>query len=140
MGAADSFGYGADGQLAKRSSEQHVTLCLQRVESRGKAHHLEGPSPKQRTMLLASAKAAEAPSAEELAQFDARLSVEVTRTPPEMASGLIEELRRLGWLGSQLRSPEELRPRIDLAWQAYKRAEDQWRAGMAAEQPSPKHE
>jgi len=137
--SADSFGYGVDGQLAKRYSEHHIAVCQRRIEERGAAHHTLQPSPKLRAMLQASAKAAEAPTPEELTAFDSRVTVEVTQMPPAMALAVIEELRRLRWL-SALRGADELMPRVEVAWQAYQRAESQWRAGVAAAAPDPHRE
>lgn len=135
--SADTFGYGVDGQLSKRYCEQHVAVCQKRIEDRGAAHHALHPSPKLRSVLHASAKAAEAPSAEELTAFDARVSLEVTRSPIDMAMEVIVELGRLQWLAT-LRAPGELRPRVEVAWQAYERAESQWREGAAvAVEPQP---
>lgn len=128
--SADTFGYGADGQVSKRYSDQHVSLCVSRVEERGAAHPIMHPSPKLRTTLQASAKTAEAPSPEELAMFDGRVSANVVDGPAENAVRVVEELRSLRWL-EKLRSAEELRPKIEVAWQAYRRAESQWRAGAA---------
>jgi len=129
---ADMFGYGPDGQLSKRYSDEHVSLCRSRIEQRGAAHHMLQPSAKLKGMLHNLAKTSEAPAPDELAMFDGRVTVEVTQGLPQMAAGIIEELRKLKWF-DQLRSAEDLKPKIDLAWQAYQRAESQWRAGAAAE-------
>lgn len=138
--SADTFGYGADGQLAKRYCEQHVSVCQRRIDERGAAHHSLHPSTKLRSTLLAAAKASEAPSAEELTAFDGRVSVDVTKSPTDMAVEVIEELRRLRWLAS-LRSPAELKPRVEVAWHAYQRAESHWREGAAvAAEPEPRRE
>jgi len=139
--SADSFGYGADGQLSKRYSEQHISVCLGRVESRGAAHHFLTPSPKLRGILQGAARVAEAPSADELTNFDARVCLDVTKSPLDMASDVLEELCRLGWMGSFLRSASELKPRIEVAWQAYQRVESHWRAGVGvATEPEPSAE
>lgn len=127
--SADSFGY-AHGQISKRSSEQHLALCTQRVESRGAAHPSVHPSPKLRGMIHGAAKAAEVPSAEELVAFDGRVSADIVQSPLESSLRVVEELRGLRWL-EKLRTAQELRPRIELTWQAYQRAESQWRAGEA---------
>lgn len=130
--AADAYGYGADGQISKRISDQHVFLCVGRIESRGAAHHTLTPSPKLHATLRNIAKTAEPPSPEELAQFSCRVSVDLAKSPSTIAFAVIEELRRLKWL-QNLRSTAELRPKVEVACQAYQRAESQWRDGAAIE-------
>jgi len=125
----DIFGYGADGQLSKRYSEQHVSLCIGRIEERGLAHPSLYPSPKLRAMLQSAAQAANAPTPDEVTQFDGRVSVNVLQAPPEAARAVLDELRSRGWVPS-LASAEELLPRTEVAWQAYQRAEKQKRQGV----------
>eukprot|EP00928_Gymnodinium_smaydae_P039398 TRINITY_DN26928_c0_g1_i1.p1 TRINITY_DN26928_c0_g1~~TRINITY_DN26928_c0_g1_i1.p1 ORF type:complete len:592 (-),score=97.18 TRINITY_DN26928_c0_g1_i1:38-1648(-) len=129
----DNFAYDRDGQLVKRFSEQHIDICRNRIQSRGAAQYASGlrPGPKLRTSLQSAAKAAEAVSAQELSEMDAHLSVDVSLSATEMATYVIEELRKLGWLAN-LRSKTDLQPRIEVAWQAYQRAEAQWSASEAA--------
>lgn len=135
--ASDTFGYGADGQLSKRLSEQHVALCAGRVEERGRAHQTLQPTPKLRGNLQSLAKAADAPSPEEGAQFDSRVSVDVSLPPPELAAQVLEHLRGAGWLPN-LKGVEEMRPKLEVAWQAYQRAEAKWREGAALDDgPAP---
>ncbi|CAE8643362.1 unnamed protein product [Polarella glacialis] len=128
---SDVYGYGADGQLSKRFSEQHVALCAERVESRGAAHHSLIPSPKLRGALQQMARAAEATSTEELRHFDTRLEIDVAKSPPEAAMFVIEAIRAKGWMES-LSPMEDLLPKVEVAWQAYQRAEEQWRKGSGS--------
>lgn len=130
--SADSFGYGADGQLSKRLSEQHVALCAGRIERRGKAHSSLFPSTKLRGFLQSTAKSAEEPKPEEVVQFDARVDVDVAQSAPEIARSVIKSLRSLDWLPN-LPKDEDLQPRTDVAWQAYHRAEELLRQGQGAE-------
>mmetsp|Transcript_2572 Transcript_2572/g.5955 ORF Transcript_2572/g.5955 Transcript_2572/m.5955 type:complete len:566 (-) Transcript_2572:212-1909(-) len=131
---ADTYGYGTDGQIAKRFSDAHVSLCIRRISSRGPAHDTLWPSPKLRATVQAVVRSAEAASPDEMAQFDARISMEVAQSPPEMALAVVEEFRALQWFVG-LRSADDLRPRIEVAWKAYQRAEQQWRAAAAEMEP-----
>mmetsp|Transcript_31899 Transcript_31899/g.85316 ORF Transcript_31899/g.85316 Transcript_31899/m.85316 type:complete len:539 (-) Transcript_31899:18-1634(-) len=127
---ADSYGYGGDGQISKRYSENHISLCVRRIELRGAAHQALHPTPKLRATLQNAAKIAEAPTPEELGQFDGRITAEVSQTPPELALCVIEEMKKLQWL-----SCGKTRTKSDVAWQAYQRAESQWRAGATEVEP-----
>ncbi|CAL1148112.1 unnamed protein product [Cladocopium goreaui] len=100
--SSDVFGYGADGQLSKRFSQNHITLCAERIEARRSAHPVLRPSAKLQGVLRKEAKAAEPPSPAELRNFDARLSLEVADSPVQQ---------------------------VELAWQVYARAQDALRQG-----------
>lgn len=127
---SDTFGYGSDGQLSKRVSDQHVALCAQRVEHRGSAHHALHPSAKLRPMLQTMAKGADPPAPEEVAQYDGRVSVNVALPVPGAAHAVLERLRALDWV-PKLPSDGDLQSRAQMAWQAYARAEQGWRDGAA---------
>eukprot|EP00929_Paragymnodinium_shiwhaense_P107888 TRINITY_DN74230_c0_g1_i1.p1 TRINITY_DN74230_c0_g1~~TRINITY_DN74230_c0_g1_i1.p1 ORF type:complete len:577 (+),score=138.64 TRINITY_DN74230_c0_g1_i1:75-1733(+) len=132
--SADTFGYGTDSELSKRYSEQHLTVCQERIDQRGFAHHGAAlPSPKLKASLQVAAKAFEALDSNELGAFDSRMTVDVTKSPPEMAASVVDELRKLNWLPG-MKTSEELKPRMQVAWQAYQRAETRWRESLAADQ------
>eukprot|EP00435_Cladocopium_sp_Y103_P042083 s99_g11.t1 len=126
--SSDVFGYGADGQLSKRFSQNHITLCAERIEARGSAHPVLRPSGKLQGVLRKEAKAAEPPSPAELRNFDARLSLEVADSPVQQALAVVKELKRLGWLTIAFDS-DALSLQVELAWQVYSRAQDALRQG-----------
>lgn len=133
----DAFTYGADAQLAKRPGDAHVAICEGRIETRGAAHPTLRPFPGLRALLRGAARAMEPPLPEEIRQHDARVTIDVLQPPPQASLVVIEELRTLGWM-TQMPSVDELRPKVEVAWQAYQRAESQWREGAAAAaQPEP---
>lgn len=107
--SSDVFGYGADGQLSKRFSQNHITLCAERIEARGSAHPVLRPSAKLQGVLRKEAKAAEPPS-------------------PAEALVVVKELQRLGWLTTVFDS-DALSLQVELAWQVYARAQDALRQG-----------
>ncbi|CAL1148110.1 unnamed protein product [Cladocopium goreaui] len=126
--SSDVFGYGADGQLSKRFSQNHITLCAERIEARRSAHPVLRPSAKLQGVLRKEAKAAEPPSPAELRNFDARLSLEVADSPVQQALVVVKELQRLGWLTTVFDS-DALSLQVELAWQVYARAQDALRQG-----------
>lgn len=129
--SADTYSHGDDGQIAKRFSAECISLCTARVEARGAAHHKLRPSPKLRSIIKSMAKAAEPLHADELAEFDGRVMVDATKSPVEVALSLLEELQNMRWLDG-LKESEELRAKLETAWQACQRSEQQWRTSVAA--------
>merc|ERR1712070_1267378 len=91
---ADAYAHGADGNLAKRIGEQHVALCLERIQARGAAHHVLWPSPSLRSLLQGVAKASEPLTPEEIGKYDHCMSLDVAQSPTERAAVVIEKLRQ----------------------------------------------
>lgn len=127
----DAYGYGRDNVLSMRYSDRHVALCAKRIEDRGAAHPSLHPSAKLKSSLTSVAKACEAATPEELAQFDGRVRVDVALTAPEIGLAVVEEICKLGWT-PYIQDASALKHKLELAWSAYERAESQWRAGVAA--------
>ncbi|CAJ1429885.1 unnamed protein product [Effrenium voratum] len=118
----DVFGYDTGGQLSKRFGERHIALCEERIRNRGVAHHALRPSEKLRSVLQKEAKLAQPPSPDELRNFDGCVSLQLADSPPQQALAVIKELQDR-WLNTS----EDLALKVELAWQVFQRAEDQWR-------------
>jgi len=133
----DTFGYGSDGQVSKRIGEQHCAICQTRVEERGCAHEHFFPDSKLKERIASAARSADTVDAtEEAAYCDARLSVELQMSPPEIARRIIERLKETAWIPDMVLD-ENFRDKLEVAWQAQSKAEADWREATAAKQPSP---